>query len=96
MGHLDEMRLYERLLEEVHGDFGPEFDDLPQEAADAGEFALAARIAVEAAFLAHLPLSKSVLDDIRSTHPFRFENSLVWEEMLRWIDGIQVKDATFA
>ncbi|WP_169846770.1 hypothetical protein [Rhodococcus marinonascens] len=89
MGHLEEMAMYERIHAEMDGDFG----DLAgiEGPASAGEFGLAIQSAIEAAWELKRPLSRELLDDIRAEDPF--DNPVIRELMLQFLDEIPVKDA---
>ncbi|QKT10428.1 hypothetical protein [Rhodococcus sp. W8901] len=88
--HIAEMRLYERILDELDGDLGSG-DVAAGSAADAGEFDVAAWLAVEAAYHDQRPLSRSLMDRFRVEHPLRVEDPGLWRQVLKWLDGIPVK-----
>lgn len=88
--HLAEMRLYERILAELGGDLGSG-DVTAGSAADAGEFDAAAWLAIEAAYVDGRALSRELLNQFRAEHPLRVEDPDLWQQVLKWIDGIPVK-----
>ncbi|RDI35548.1 hypothetical protein DEU38_10124 [Rhodococcus sp. AG1013] len=88
--HIAEMRLYERILDELDRDLGSG-DVSAGSAADAGEFDVAAWLAIEAAYHDRRSLSRSLMDQFRAEHPLRVEDPDLWQIVLEWLDAIPVK-----